>query len=69
MQVGNVNFDIKVMAPSGNILYVSIFGDKQSKKIRILPLELGFHIINFLLAGVVGMFNFTFIKMDSKSKV
>jgi len=49
-KVGNVDFDIKVVSPSGVPLPVTYEG-QAFKKIRIVPIELGQHRVSFLLAG------------------
>lgn len=49
-KVGNVDFDIKVVSPSGVSLPVTYDGQAY-KKIRIVPIELGAHRISLLLAG------------------
>lgn len=49
-KVGSVDFDIKVVTPSGNSLPVTYEGQAY-KKIRIVPIELGLHRITLLLAG------------------
>jgi filamin len=50
-RVGNVDFDIKVVAPSGNVLPVTFEGQAYIKKIRLVPIELGAHRISLMLAG------------------
>jgi hypothetical protein len=46
----NIEFDVKVVAPSGNQLPVSCEGQSH-KRIRVVPNELGAHRISMQLAG------------------
>lgn len=49
-KAGNVDFDAKVVAPSGTVLPVNIEGT-HIKKVKFITKEAGVHRISLLLAG------------------